>query len=90
LARAGAPKRVEQGYFSQLLFLLRHHARSLASEKAAFWNSLQIFKVGRNLAYGVGTAGAPNRVKQRFCCTKSAKSAPILQSLYLAHFVQTI
>jgi hypothetical protein len=30
--------RVEQTYFLLLSFLLRHHARSWASEYAAFWN----------------------------------------------------
>jgi hypothetical protein len=95
----GAPNRVEQGHFSRLSFLLCHHASSRASAKAAFWNLAvsDMFSrsedFGRNWAYGVGTAGATTRVKQGFCCTKSAKSAKSalsLQSLHLAQFVHTI
>jgi len=44
---------------------------------------------GCNQAYGVCTAGAPERVEQGFWCTKSAKSAPSLQSLHLAHLMHT-
>jgi hypothetical protein len=47
---------------------------------------------GCNQAYdGVCTAGAAKRVEQGFWCTKSAKSAPSLQSpsLHLAHLMHT-
>ncbi len=85
----GAPKRVEQGYFSLLSFLRRHtRAHGRLRRLPAFWNLAvsDMFSrsadFGRNRAYGVGKAGAPNRVKQGFCCTESAKSAPSLQSLH--------
>jgi hypothetical protein len=98
LGSAGAPERVklEQWYFLQLSFLRRHGASSLTALKTAFWNLANLDKVsrsaefGRNQAYGVCTEGAQKRVEQGFCCTKSAKSAPSLQSLFLAHLMHTL
>jgi hypothetical protein len=85
---AGAPKRVEKGYFSRLSFLRRHHARSQASEKTAFWNLAvsdrfsRSSDFGRNRGCGVGTAGAPNQVCK--VCTKSAKS---VSGTLSAHYI---
>ncbi len=49
--------------------------------------SLDVFKRMRRM---VLARPAPKRVKQGFCCTKSAKSAPSLQRLHLAHFIHSL
>ncbi len=76
--------------FLQLSFLRPHGESSLAAVKATFWNPaisgkvLRSAEFGCNQAYGVCTAGAPKRVEQGFCCSKSAKSA---SGTLNAHFV---
>ncbi len=76
--------------FLQLSFLRRHGASSLAAVKAAFWNLAISGKVSRsaefgcNQAYGVCTAGAPKRIEQGLCYTKSAPSQ------HLAHLMHTL
>jgi hypothetical protein len=81
LGTASAQKRVKQGYFLHFSFLLCHDVRSRPAVKTVFWNLALPGKVSRSSefcciwAYGVGTAGAPKRAEQGFCCKKSTKSA---------------
>jgi hypothetical protein len=87
LVRQARQRGTFRGVFLQLSFLLRYGASSLALVSTSFWNPAISGKVSRsaefecNQAYGVCTVGAPKQVEEGFCWTKSAKSAPSLQSL---------
>ncbi len=79
--------------FNNFHFLWRHGASSLATVNTPLWSPEFSGKVSRSTgfgcsqAHGVCTAGAPKRVEQGFCCTKSAKSA---SGTLHAHFVNSL